>query len=398
MTRRTGLLVLALLVAVAALGVLFAPHFGDARVLRPFDYMQYHSAGRATLAGQNPYDGRVLYPLQREIGTSLDDPVMMWNPPWTLPLALPLGAVHWRVGQLVWFALNFAAAVGSAWILWRIYRGPRERQWLAVALALGFAPTLFLLLLGQISGLLLLGLTGFLWATRNQRFALAGCFAALTAIKPHLFAPFALLLVLEAIHNRPFRRTIFAGGFTLVLFGLIPLAWNPDVWSQYREATGAGAAASHNTIRDWVHPTLGYAIRQALPGEPFRAMFLPLLAVLPLVAFYWYRRRATWNWADELPRVVIASLLAAPYGAWGFDLVVLLIPVVQVAARLLPHRVLAIRFAVAFGAMNALALLTLLRENSMTNPWFAPAVAVGYLAAGACLSPRFCTRSEAVPA
>jgi hypothetical protein len=398
MTRRTRLLVLVFLLAVGASGVRFTPEFSNAAVLRPFDYMQYQSAGRAVLNGQNPYDGRVLFPLQKEIGTNWDDPVMMWNPPWTLPIALPLGAMHWRVGQLLWFAANLAAVAGSAILLWCSFGGPRDRRGLALAVALGFAPTVFLLLLGQISGFLLLGLAGFLWAVRNQRFALAGCLAALTAIKPHLFVPFALLLGLEAIHKGAFRRTVASGAIALGLFAVIPLAWNPHVWSQYLAATGAGEASSHNTIREWVHPTLGYAIRQALPGEPFRAMFLPLAFVLPLVAVYWYVRRAEWNWMVELPRVVLASMLAAPYGAWGFDLVVLLVPVVQVAVWLIPHRALAIRFAIAFGALNVLALLTLLRENSMTNVWLCPAVALGYLAVGFSLSPRASRIAAAVPA
>ena len=398
MTRRTRLLVLILLVVVGAVGVRFAPHFGDASVLRPFDYMQYQTAGRAVLSGQNPYDGRVLYPLQKEIGTDWDDPVMMWNPPWTLPAILPLGAMHWRIGQLLWFAANFAAVVGSALLLWRSFGGARERSGVALALALGFAPTVFLLLLGQISGFLLLGLAGFLWAVRQQRFALAGCLAALTAIKPHLFVPFALLLGLEAIHKSAFRRTVIAGALALGLFAVIPLAWNPDVWTQYLAATGAGEASSHNTIREWVHPTLGYAIRQALPGEPFRALFVPLALVLPGVALYWYRRRAEWDWTVELPRVVLVSMLAAPYGAWGFDLVVLLVPVVQAGVWLVPHRELAIRFAIAFGTLNVLALLTLLRENSMTNVWLAPAVALGYLAVGFSLSPRTSRSAAVVPA
>ena len=323
---------------------------------------------------------------------------MMWNPPWTLPLALPLGAMHWRIGQLLWFAANFAATAGSALLLWRSFGGPRDRAGVALALALGFAPTLFLLLLGQISGFLLLGLAGFLWAARCRRFALAGCLAALTAIKPHLFVPFALLLGLEAIHKSRYRRTVLAGALILALFAAIPLAWNREVWGQYLEATGAGEASSHSTVREWVHPTLGYAIRQALPGAPFRAMFLPLALLLPLVAVYWYRRRQTWDWTVELPRVVLASILVAPYGAWGFDLVVLLVPVVQAAVWLRPHRALVVRFAVAFAALNLLALLTLARENSMTNPWFAPAVAVGYLAAGFAASPRTSRTAVVLPA
>ena len=91
-------------------------------------------------------------------------------------------------------------------------------------------------------------------------------------------------------------------------------------------------------------------------------------------------------------------MLAAPYGAWGFDLVMLLVPVVQAAVWLIPHRALALRFAIGFGTLNVLALLTLLRENSMTNVWLAPAVALGYVAVGFSLSPRASRLSAAVPA
>src|SRR5262249_45692225 len=48
---------------------------------------------------------------------------------------------------------------------------------------------------------------------------------------------------------------------------------------------------------------------------------------------YWVCRRRNWGWDEELPLVLLFSMLAAAYGAWPYDLVLLLVPVMQVAAR-----------------------------------------------------------------
>lgn len=390
MTRRTVLLIVALAVALAAVGQRFAPVFDDARFLRPVDYMEYWSAGRATLDGQNPYDGAVLYPYQLDIQKHLDeqtvyrDPIMMWNPPWTLPLTFPIAAVHWRIGQLVWFAVNLVAVLASAALLWRLYGGAKERMAVAVGVAMLFAPTLFLLLLGQISGLLLLGLVGFMWMLNTPRGGgsyVAGLLAALTAIKPHLLLPFAGVLVLESLRGRPVWRSVVTGAVALAVLGAVPLLWNPDVWTQYCEASAAQSAGSHNTLSEWMHPTLGYWLRTLVPGRPFALMFLPLALALPLVAGYWWSRRNSWNWTAEMPRLVLVSLVVAPYGAWGFDLVLLVVPVVQAAVWVVndPRRVVRLAFGGSFVVLNLVALMTLRFENSMCNPWITPAVVVGYI-------------------
>jgi hypothetical protein len=112
-------------------------------------------------------------------------------------------------------------------------------------------------------------------------------------------------------------------------------------------------------------------------------MFLPLAIALPAVAAYWWVRREGWNWATELPRLVLVSLLTAPYGAWGFDLVLLLVPVVQAAVWVVndKRRYVWLKFGGAFAAINLLALFTLRSENSMANWWLTPAVTVGYVLA-----------------
>lgn len=411
MTRRTLFLLFALLVIGGVLAFKFAPFYDDARFFRPVDYMEYQTAGRATLNGQNPYDGAVLYPYQLEIQAKLlpvgkggpdnvtqyADPIMMWNPPWTLPLTLPLGAMHWRAGQLVWTAANLIAVVLSGVLLWRVFGGAKEKVVVAAGVSLLFAPTLFLLLLGQISGFLLLGLAGFLWCVWRTPTArsgvtdhttrgsgslmwLAGLLAAFTAIKPHLFVPFALVLMLETLRGGKVWRSVVAGGVALLVFGAIPLLWNPDVWTQYREATAAQSAGTHNTPSEWMHPTLGYWLRTLHPDRPFALMFLPLAVAVPVVVVYWWVRRKDWNWVVELPRLVLVSLLSTPYGAWGFDLVLLLVPVVQAAvwASADKRRWVWLVFGGAFTASTLVALFTLRFENSMANWWLTPVVTVGY--------------------
>lgn len=196
--------------------------------------------------------------------------------------------------------------------------------------------------------------------------------------------PFALVLVLESLRGRPVWRAVVAGGVTLALSSALPLLCNPHVWAQYRGASAAQSAGTHNTLSDWTHPTLGYWLRTLHPDRPFALMFLPLAVSLPLVTAYWWGRRTRWDWAAEMPRLVLVSLVAAPYGAWGFDLVLLLVPVVQAAVWVATdrRRYVWLKFGGAFVALNLIALLTLRAENSMANPWVTPLVAAGYVLAG----------------
>jgi len=306
---------------------------------------------------------------------------MMWNPPWTLTLVMPLGALPNKVAQIVWLLLHLAIVMVCARTIWLLYAGPRQRLCIAWALTLGFAPTLFLLMMGQISGLLLLGLTGFLWGERNNRPWIAGASAALCAVKPHLGLLFAVALALEALRSRRTFGIALRGAAVLAAGALVPLAFNPEVWSQYRTATQLPAAGAHVPLTDWVHPTVGYELRKVIPGEPFWVQFVPTALALAALPLYWWLRRNHWNWLEELPRLTLVGALTVCYGGWAFDLVVLLLPVLQAAVWLLQLRrpALSIAFAAAFVVQNALLLWSVREAGSQSNPWITPSVLAPYV-------------------
>jgi hypothetical protein len=83
-----------------------------------------------------------------------------------------------------------------------------------------------------------------------------------------------------------------------------------------------------------------------------------------------------------MPLLLLVSFVTASYGAWPFDLVVLLLPIVQLAVlvQTADRRSL---FALALGAyllINGLALtLNLLQFTSKWFVWMAPALLVSYV-------------------
>jgi hypothetical protein len=387
-TRQIVLVAVAV-VAVAALGIpLFDRLAADRELLKPYDFVEYWSAGRQLLDGRNPYDPDELFALQRSM-YDVRKTVMMWNPPWTLPLTLPFGALHWRAAQLLWFVMQLAAVLISADLLWRIYGGDVRYRWVSWLVALTFGPTLFLLLLGQVSGLLLLGLAGFLHFIRKDRPALAGCSAALTAIKPHLLPLFGLALVLESTHRPAARKALVVGAGLLLVLSVIPLLWNPRVWSQYFEAMRLPPSDKFETMQEFEHPTIGYQLRLLIPGEPFAAQFIPaLVASLAFVA-YWLARRQSWQWERAMPWLVLISAVTAVYGAWAFDLVILLLPIVQATARLSQSgmRTLPAVVAAAYLACNILLLFTLPHKGSQSNPWISLVVLAAWLGLNWVITP-----------
>jgi Glycosyltransferase family 87 len=358
----------------------------------PIDFMEYWAAGRLIARGENPYDPGLVRAVQRDAGMDPGMAVMMWNPPWALPVVLPLGLLPISTALLVWWAVQFIALFASAELLWRGSGGPPGKSWLAWLLTATFAPVTMLLGAGQITGLVLLGVAGFYYALRCDRPAQAGACAALGALKPHLLVLFALGLLLDAGSRRG-RQMLLGGIATLGVATAIPLLLNPHILGQYVDVTTAGDSADHRGLGWWFHPNIGSWLRIWIGGSSW-TQALPCLAAVLVFLVYRARHRC-WDWSAQMPPVVVASVVTAPYGAWGFDAVLLLAALIPLAARALrapspgPLAALLLGHAVLSGLMFA-AMLAHMEGPSYV--WFAPAVAVEYV-----LISRWCTAAESRP-
>jgi drug/metabolite transporter superfamily protein YnfA len=358
----------------------------------PRDFLEYWSAGLLNARGENPYDPVELLARQRLADPARDEAVMMWNPPWALAAYMPLGWLPPRWATLVWLGLQLLAVRAACGMLWRTYGGPERLRWVALLAGLTFAGTLWTLVYGQNTGFLLLGLAGFVYFRRQDRPALAGAFAALTALKPHLLAVFGVLLLVDAVTRRGRVALVTGGGLIALSLALAVLA-NPAVIDQYRAATatpGPGAIP----LSGWELPVASYWLRMhvdrlglGLRPEQFWVQFVPCAVACLAFAVRRLWKGDRWDWAAELPAVVWVSVLTTPYGGWIFDLTVLLVPVTQATAWVVRSRRWLLGAGLAAGHLTVTAIPYACSGALHDYGWVAPAVLALYLVAAAFARP-----------
>jgi Glycosyltransferase family 87 len=373
---RPALTVAALIVLLAAGGYQLRTLLADPALFPPDDFIEYWAAGRLNLQGENPYDPAKLLPLQQAHGGTHDYAIMMWNPPWTLSLAMPFGALPVRASQFLWVGLNLLLILGSIDLLWRFFDGDLSRRWLGWLLGMAFFPTLILLKGGQIGGFFLLGATLFLVFERRGWPILAGAVCALMAVKPHLMYLFWPALAGWVVVRLKWNRwgIIVGGIFAGLALSAAPLAFNRDVFSHYFEAL------TQRPPDNWRTPTLGTLLRMIFGEEHFRLQFIP-----PIFGFGWFlydvwsKRHRTWVWGDRLPMLLMVSFITTPYGAWPYDLVLLYPAIVSVIIRLdreRNRRKIAFAVAVLVVLQSAALYINLNDIGSEWIVWFAPTLLI----------------------
>ena len=294
----------------------------DASPLPVDDFSEYWAAARVVLEGGNPYDRDALFAVERA-AIDRDTPenvVLMWNPPWAVPLMLPLGAMPFRTAQALWLLANLGILLWCATVLREMFGGSSASKPVAWLVAMAFPPSLFLLWIGQISAWMLLGISLFLWFGRRGRPFLAGLSATLLAIKPHLVLLFWLLLGVRGLYRD--RRMLLGLAFGLCASMSAALLAQPRLLSQYLDALA-------DRPPQWQSPTFG-SLLGVETGSSILT-FAPVLAGVLWLAISEYRRRReparSDFWVDRVPLLLLVSFATASYGAWPFDLV-LLMPVV----------------------------------------------------------------------
>jgi hypothetical protein len=336
------------------------------------DYVEYWAAGRLNLSGGNPYAADQLLPLERAAGRKTEV-LLMWNPPWTLALAMPLALFSYPVSHLIWVILSVVMILVATDWTWSLFGGSTQKRWLAAVIAFTFLPTFHALRIGQISPILLLGIVGFLHFESNKRFWLAGAFAALLAIKPHLLYLVCISILVWSVRRR--RWGILSGG-AIVLFSatLTAVMFNPHVIYQYLSAIRAGSPLV------WMTPTFGSLLTKLFGRERTWLAFLPMMAGLFWLGLYALRNRADWMWADRIPLLLLVSVVTAPFG-WSYDQVVLIPVLLHAMIQLFAtcRRLIMYSAIISYLAIDIAAFAFHARFNDFWLIWLAPVLLIWYL-------------------
>ncbi|MFN8008923.1 MAG: glycosyltransferase family 87 protein [Terriglobia bacterium] len=339
------------------------------------DFIEYWTAVRLLMAGQNPYSAEWVLALQRSVGWTEQRPLMMWNPPWTLSVILPFGLLSFEAGRSAWLLFNLCIVFLCADLTWRICGGPKKHIWLSWVVSLGFFPSLYVLRVGQITPLILLGVVGFMYFAQRGKYGLASSSAVLIFLKPHLLYLFWVALILWVIHCRKWK--CFVGfGTTLAVTTLIPLSFNPSIVLQFFRAS------LKEPPLYWMTPTLGGLLRYLMgPGHDW-LQFLPMIVGLAALLWVWCRHGSkSWDWSDQMPLLLLVSVSTAAYG-WSFDQVVLIPAIIQATLMLMRvRRPLPIAVSIAtFVLVNGFAYgLALRGYNELSYVWMAPTLLICFL-------------------
>jgi hypothetical protein len=335
------------------------------------DFLEYWSAARVLLRGGNPYDPATLLAVEHAVGWPESRPLMMYNPPWTLALVLPLAPLPFAPATAIWLLVQLGLLLVCGLFLWRYYAPDDDRYWIGLLLAVAFAPGIFTLRMGQISTWLLVGVLGFLWGERTRRDFLAGASLSLLMIKPHVAYLFWLAALWWAWRSQ--RRRVLAGWLVALLAasGIVSL-FAPGILANY-------LALLAEPPLDWASATLGAWLRFFFGLERGWLQYLPTLVGLLGLAIWLWRRRRPWYWAEVTSPLLLASAVTVAFG-WSYDLVVLLPVVVDLVARMRfasPGRRAAVLGTLVVSQLGLWAL-NQARFNEIFYVWHAPILAFIY--------------------
>lgn len=334
----------AALVAVAAAAAAVSGRAGH-------DYVQFHAAATLLAEGRSPYGFEDQARAQRALRDAdgpraavPDDPyeaigvLPYFYPPWLALACVPLTALGYPAARAAWVYLGAQALVGSGYGLAALSGSGsgsgRVSRPAAVALALGLMPCYASVRLGQTPPLVIAGLVGAAWLLGRGRDRAAWAALAWAVVKPQL-AVVAVPAVLLWSARR--GRWGVVGGFAAALaaLGLAAALVVPD-WPL--EMLRAPSRVPLPTALDpsvgvtWlsVVTTLGLSGRWRVLG--YLAAALP--AALAALWAGWDRTRDPDRPAiDAVAAGLIAAFFAAPY-ALGYDLAVLVVPLVVLLPRL----------------------------------------------------------------
>jgi hypothetical protein len=342
----------AVLLAAAGVGLLvFIAHLNNASQR---DFIGYWATGQQLVHGGDPYDGAAIFKVQQSAGFNRTEPLIMRNMPVAFFLAWPLGYFSANSGMIVWFVALLLSCVGSIRMIWNLHGRPNNSLHL---LGYCFAPVMACLMFGQIGLFLLLGVVLFLTFQTKWPF-LAGVSLLVLALKPHIFLPFAVALAVWMLTTKAWR--MIAGATTALVASLLfAYVLAPHAWSQYSHMMKTGGAL------DEMIPVLSAYFRFLVDRHAVWLQFVPQCCACVWALWYFWTRRAHWDWLDHGLVVLLVGSMCTPY-AWFTDESLLLPAVLAGVYRADASK----RSIVPFGIVAGIAIIELVAHVPIIQFYF----------------------------
>ena len=342
------------------------------------DFIAYWSATRLILEGGNPYDGAALYEVEKGLGWPEERPWLVMNPPWLGIVLAPLGLLPFREAAFLWLLGNILVMALATYFLWQVFAVEANGRflWAAMAAAFLFPQTLSAIFSGQVSPLVLLGISGTLFFIERKRGFWAGAMLVLTTVKPQLICLLLPAILLWSVRQKRWEVMI---GFSAALLALLfPLQLLFPNWLPVYLAFIMGSPPL-----DWFTPTIGGAISYS-HGATLPWAKLLWVAFLPVVLIPLYRREEI-DWPAFTSLLLLLTLPTTTF-AWGIDQVILVVPLLQIVAWLVSSRLCSKAGAIIVSALFICyaTLATqrfILRTNEVFYLWTPFLVAAIYLSA-----------------
>lgn len=342
------------------------------------DFIAYWSATRLILEGGNPYNWAALYEVEKGLGWPEEHPWLVMNPPWLGIVLAPLGLLSFREAVFLWLLGNILVMALATYFLWQVFAVEANGRflWAAMAAAFLFPQTLSAIFSGQVSPLVLLGISGTLFFIERKRGFWAGAMLVLTTVKPQLICLFLPAIFLWSVRQKRWEVMI---GFSAALLALLfPLQLLFPNWLPFYLASIMGSPPL-----DWFTPTIGGAISY-YQGATLSWAKLLWVAFLPVVLIPLYRREEI-DWPAFTSLLLLLTLPTTTF-AWGIDQVILVVPLLQIVAWLVSSRLCSKAGAIIVSALFICyaTLATqrfILRTNEVFYLWTPFLVAAIYLSA-----------------
>jgi hypothetical protein len=281
-----------------------------------YDFYYLWSVGALLHHGVDPYDIDLLRQQLYALGwPTTEIPQRFTHPPNTLWLYWLLAIAPFKVSLLIWSCVSYALIFASTLILARAVgvQSSLSRYFILAAAAI-FPPSLGTIIWGQVNAALLLGLALFALGWVRGRFFYAGMGLSLVLIKPHIFVPLLVVILVWEILSR--RSSCIAGCACGFLFQIAASCTvSPDCIVWYRGALDG--------IVDESMLICGATLGQFIECNSGLRSIRPLLLALGCLAALQITKVRGYTLVTLLAVVLPLSMSVSPY-CWMHSLVVLI--------------------------------------------------------------------------